>query len=52
MATEQEMRVNAAIGELQAQITALTQRCINLAGELALANSKIQELTPKEEKKD
>jgi hypothetical protein len=47
---EQQIRVDAALAELQSQITILTHRNINLAGDLAVARNQIAELTkPKPE---
>lgn len=44
-----ELRVNAALVELNALIQSLTQRCMNLSGELAVAQDKIKKLeTPVE----
>lgn len=39
-----EIKVNAAIAELNGIIQALTQRAINLAGDLAVAQKEIQTL--------
>lgn len=41
---ESEIRLNASLAELQFQITALLQRCVNYSGDLAVANAKIKEL--------
>jgi len=44
-----ELRIQAAIAELNAIIQSLIQRNINLAGDLAVAQKQIEQLTqPKE----
>ena len=44
-----EVRINAAIAELNAMIQSLIQRNINLAGDLAVAQKQIEVLNqPKE----
>lgn len=44
-----ETRVTAAVQELNAIIQTLTQRCINLAGDLAVAQKQLEQLNqPKE----
>jgi hypothetical protein len=42
-----EIRINAAIAELNALIQSLTQRCINLAADLAAAQAEIKSLKEK-----
>jgi hypothetical protein len=39
-----EIRINAAVAELNAIIQSLIQRNINLAGDLAVANQTIKEM--------
>ena len=39
-----ELRISAAVQELNNIIMSLTQRCINLAGDLAVAQKEIAEL--------
>ena len=43
-----EVRINAAIAELNAIIQSLIQRNINLAGDLAVANNEITTLKEQE----
>jgi len=43
-----ELRINAAIAELNNIIQLLTQRTINLAGELAVAQAELKSLKEKE----
>jgi hypothetical protein len=47
-----EIRINAAIAELNNLIQSLIQRNINLAGEVATLGKKVEELTPKEPPKE
>lgn len=46
-----ELRINAAIAELQQQNLALTQRCINFAGDIAMLNAKLDAASAKPVKK-
>lgn len=41
--TEQEIRINAAIQELAAQLRAAHDRCMNLAAEVAVLQNKLKE---------
>lgn len=41
----EELRINAALVEMQNTINILIQRNINLAGDLAVANAHIKSLT-------
>lgn len=41
--TEQEIRINAAIQELAAQLRAAQDRCMNLAAENAVLQAKLAE---------
>ena len=46
---DQEIRINAMIAEFNQQISFLSGRCAQLQAELASRDTKIKELTPKEE---
>ena len=48
----EEVRINAAIAELNWQIQMLTQRNINLAGDLAVAKAHIESLTKEQDNAD
>ena len=46
---EQELRINAAMAELQSMVSTLLQRNVNLAGEVAVLQAKVAALmTPNE----
>lgn len=47
-----ELRINAAIAELNAMIQSLIQRNINLAGDLAVAKAQIESLTKEQANAD